>query len=422
MTQKKYDQLPPLEKLNQIAIAEQASESDASKFRAECANDRAEALSEYIDQLFKEHFEKKRGLRPASEPSSTQPVVPQPSGQSDPCTTVTPQQFQDWREMAPPKGSAVDVHGQLRVDGRRGLVDKNNQQVRLQGMSLFWSQWMGKYYNGEVVKWLASDWHANLIRIAVAADETFQPNQRGYLFDKKAEEKKIEAVVRGCVEAGIYCIIDWHCEGPQSSWEPAKEFFEKMSKKYGKLENVMFETWNEPTHDDWVGKLQPYHETVVGIIREHSQNVCICGTPQWSSQPGTASQYPVNQPNVAYTVHFYAGTHHDRSQVQTALNNNCAVVCTEWGMPNASAKGPLDYGSTQQWMDFFEQNNISSANWAVSDKVGDPNDPETASALKQGASETGHWKPDQLTESGSYVRKYIRSKNPPAPKADLITV
>ncbi|MBC8374167.1 MAG: hypothetical protein H8E53_11270, partial [Planctomycetes bacterium] len=44
-----------------------------------------------------------------------------------------------------PKGSVVEKHGRLRVEGNR-IVDKNGKPVAMHGMSLFWSQWMGQYY------------------------------------------------------------------------------------------------------------------------------------------------------------------------------------------------------------------------------------------------------------------------------------
>ena len=42
--------------------------------------------------------------------------------------------------------SAVEKHGQLQVKGNK-VVDKNDAPVQLKGMSLFWSQEIGKYYN-----------------------------------------------------------------------------------------------------------------------------------------------------------------------------------------------------------------------------------------------------------------------------------
>jgi endoglucanase len=53
--------------------------------------------------------------------------------------------------------TAVEKHGQLRVQGNR-IVDKSGAPVQLRGMSLFWSQWIPKYYNAATIQWLRDDW------------------------------------------------------------------------------------------------------------------------------------------------------------------------------------------------------------------------------------------------------------------------
>ena len=50
----------------------------------------------------------------------------------------------------------VEKHGQLRVEGNK-IADKNGNPVALHGMSLFWSQWIGKYYNYDCVGGLRDD-------------------------------------------------------------------------------------------------------------------------------------------------------------------------------------------------------------------------------------------------------------------------
>jgi endoglucanase len=52
-------------------------------------------------------------------------------------------------------------------------------------------------------------------------------------------------------------------------------------------------------------------------------------------------------------------------------------------------------------MDFLKTRGISHLNWAVNDKR------EGASALKPGSSTKGGWSAEQLTESGTFVRKIV---------------
>src|SRR5512144_2122332 len=59
--------------------------------------------------------------------------------------------------------SVVEKHGQLRVQGNR-IVDQSGAPVQLRGMSLFWSQWIPKYYTFNTVKWLRDDWKVTVVR------------------------------------------------------------------------------------------------------------------------------------------------------------------------------------------------------------------------------------------------------------------
>ncbi|MGB2821174.1 MAG: cellulase family glycosylhydrolase, partial [Phycisphaerae bacterium] len=92
-------------------------------------------------------------------------------------------------ESNAPKGSIVGKHGQLRVEGNR-IVDKNGKPVALHGMSLFWSQWMGQYYNAEAVKWLRDDWGCTVVRAAMAVESG------GYLRNPKREKQKVIEVIQ----------------------------------------------------------------------------------------------------------------------------------------------------------------------------------------------------------------------------------
>jgi len=121
-----------------------------------------------------------------------------------------------------------------------------------------------------------------------------------------------------------------------------------------------------------------------------------------------ASQNPVVGKNLAYTVHFYAASHGQylRDKVSRALANGVPVFATEWGTCEATGNGRLDFAEVKKWLAFFEQNHISDANWAISDKT------EACSALAKGASGKGGWDLNQLTTSGKFVRKSLRASLP----------
>jgi endoglucanase len=299
----------------------------------------------------------------------------------------------------------VERHGSISVQGNR-IVDKTGQPVMLRGMSLFWSQWMGKYYTPEVVRWLRDDWNVNVIRAAVAV------HQGGYMANPKAEMRKLEAVLDAAIANGIYVIVDWHAH--EAEPKAAADFFGKVAKKYGRYPNIIYETYNEPLpKHGWADVLKPYHRQVISSIRTHDpDNLVVVGTRSWSQDVDEAAADPLNLPNVAYVLHFYAGTHKQplRDKAQKALDRGAALFVTEYGTTEATGNGPVDAEETRRWWNFMENNKISYLAWSIADKR------ESSAALLPGASTKGRWKDDQISQSGKLIREQIRSKNanPPA--------
>jgi endoglucanase len=56
-------------------------------------------------------------------------------------------------------------------------------------------------------------------------------------------------------------------------------------------------------------------------------------------------------------------------------------------------------------MNWMEKNQISWANWNVTDKK------ETTALLMPGASQTGGWSEINLTDAGKYIRQQLRELN-----------
>jgi endoglucanase len=267
-------------------------------------------------------------------------------------------------------------------------------------MSLFWSQWGGQFYNAECVRWLRDDWGCNVVRAAVGV------GSGGYLKNPEAEMKKADTVIQAAIDLGIYVIVDWHAHEVETT--AAQQFFGQIAQKYGKHPNVIYETFNEPIRQDWGTVIKPYHEAVIGTIRQHDpESLVICGTQNWSQLVDKAAADPVKAANVAYTLHFYAATHKKelRDRAQAALDKGAALMVTEWGTSEASGNGKLDAAETQRWMEFMEKNHLSWCNWSVITKR------ETSAALKPDAPATGNWTAGHLSPSGTLVRELIRTKN-----------
>lgn len=300
--------------------------------------------------------------------------------------------------------SIVEKYGQLSVKGKY-IVSEHGDTVQLRGMSFFWSQWQGSYYNASAVKWLRDDWKCTVVRAAMGVENG------GYMDNPFDEKDKVMRVVKAAIDLGMYVIIDYHSHLAHTNPEWAKKFFADMAQRFGKYPNVLYEIYNEPLQDPaWSTELKPYAEEVIKAIRQHDpDNIIIVGTRRWSQLVSEAAEDPVSDPNVAYTLHFYAASHGQdlRDEAQKALDKGVCLFVTEFGTCDYSGNGKLDFEATRVWWDFLDRNKISWCNWAISDKE------ESASALTFGASWTGKWKENRLSPSGKFVREEIVLKNTP---------
>jgi endoglucanase len=296
--------------------------------------------------------------------------------------------------------TVVQEHGQLRVQGNR-IVDQAGVPVQLRGMSLYWSQWIPKYYTASTVKWLRDDWKINVVRAAMAV----KPD--GYETNPAAERAKVIAVVDAAIELGIYVIIDYHAHTAHENLPQAQAFFADMAQRYGNTPNVLYEPYNEPLDVSWAKVLKPYHEAVIDSIRANDpDNIVIVGTRNWSQQVAEAAADPIERTNVAYTLHFYANTHGQslRDDAQKALNLGAALFVTEYGTTDATGDGKVNEAATREWWAFLDRNFIGHLNWSVADIR------ESSAALFPGASPDGGWARGQIKPSGILVRDELRAK------------
>ncbi|MCV9389188.1 glycoside hydrolase family 5 protein [Reichenbachiella ulvae] len=300
-----------------------------------------------------------------------------------------------------PNATPIERHGALQVKGNR-LTDKDGDVVQLRGMSLFWSQWQGKYFNNNTISWLTEEWGIDIIRAAMGVDHG------GYIENPETEIAKVENAVQSAIDNGIYVIIDYHSHEASKDPQSAVAFFGLMAEKYADVPNVIYEIYNEPLADDWKTVLFPYSEKVIAAIRAHDpDNLILCGTRTWSQRVDEVVEKPLNDPNVAYVLHFYAGTHTAdlRKIADKAMVNNLCLFVSEFGVINADGDGDIDYEETKLWMKWMDDNQLSWCNWAVSDKD------EGASIFKPGTSAEVKPLESDLTESGLYLRNILLNRN-----------
>lgn len=296
----------------------------------------------------------------------------------------------------------VETHGAMKVMGNR-IVDKNNIIFQVAGMSLFWSGWMGKYWNAQVVNTLATDWKCGVVRAAMGVEGNGM-----YLSDPNGNKAMVKAVVDAAIAKGIYVIIDWHDHNAPAHVSQATAFFDEMSKLYGDKPNVIYEIFNEPDDNDtWAG-IKSYAETIIPVIRKNTNNLILVGTPNYSQDVDVAAGSPVAGTNIAYALHFYAKTHGAvlRGKANRAMAAGAALFISEWGTTVADG-GTSDKAvyttESDGWLSWAQQNYLSWANWSIADKD------EGSAALKGGASSTGGWADGNLTTSGIYVKGKIQA-------------
>ncbi len=263
-----------------------------------------------------------------------------------------------------PEGSPVARHGQLRVEGAQ-LIDQNGEPVQLKGISSMWLNYETRPYSQDkdAMRWLRDEWKMSLFRVAMGVEES-----GGYTSQPDRERAKVEVIVQNAIDLGIYVIIDWHSHAAEQYLPAANAFFAEMAHKYGDTPNVIYETFNEPTRQQWSSVLKPYHESVVATIRSiDPDNVIILGNSRWSQLPIDGARDPLGASNVMYTLHFYTCEHSDvlRRDADAAMAAGAAVFVSEWGA--TAADGGID-GSVCEpesvpWLQWMEDNKISWAAW-----------------------------------------------------------
>ncbi|MGM0443844.1 MAG: cellulase family glycosylhydrolase, partial [Fibrobacterota bacterium] len=312
--------------------------------------------------------------------------------------------------------------------GRAGLVDETGSPVQLRGMSTHGIQWFDELYTEDALRALAEHWKADVLRISLYAREG------GYAKRSAYYTRRVDELVQQATQNGLYVIIDWHQltpGDPNADKENAKTFFAHMAEKHGAKENVIFEICNEPNdvgEGDWISgesaydvtwdeHIKPYAEEIIPIIREHSDNIIIVGTPKWASRPNDVIGNPLDDTNVMYTLHFYAGSHtykkgddkwHYMDNMREAIRAGLAVFVTEFGTQTHTGDAENDFAASRHWLDSLAKYNVSWCNWNYSD------DSRSGAVFKEGA--VGPWSsakdfadPDNMKEAGRWIFERIRN-------------
>lgn len=295
--------------------------------------------------------------------------------------------------------------GRLQVSGTK-LTDQSGNIIQLRGVSTHGISWFPDYVNYDAFATLKNDWGANVVRIAMYPEE-----YNGYLSggDKTALKQIIDNGINYATQLGMYVIIDWHVlnYAPSRHTQEACDFFAEMASKYSGHDNVIYEICNEPVGADWNSDIKPYAETVIGTIRKYDDHALILvGTNTWSQDVDSVVGNTLDDGNVMYVAHFYAGTHKEniRNKISTALNAGVPVFISECSICDASGNGGIDYASANEWLDFMNSNQLSFIAWSLSNKA------ETSALISSGCSAKSGWSDGDLSETGRWFKSAISGR------------
>lgn len=296
-------------------------------------------------------------------------------------------------------------NGALKVKGTT-LVDKKGRIVQLRGMSTHGLAWFPEYVNQKCFQTI-SKWGANVVRLAMYTGE-----YGGYCSggDQKALEKLIKDAVKYAKKADLYVIIDWHIlsdSNPNTNKKAAKKFFKKISKALSKYNHVLYEICNEPNGGTSWDEIRSYAKTVIPVIHKNAKNaVIIVGTPNWCQYLDQAAAKPLDDKNLMYALHFYAGTHRDdlRNLTEQVLKQGLPIFVSEFGICEASGNGGLDKASAKKWLKLLDKYHVSYVNWSLCNKD------ESASLIKSSVTKTSGFKKADLTEGGKWYYSWLKKK------------
>lgn len=301
----------------------------------------------------------------------------------------------------------LSQNGSLSVKGTK-LINKNGKTVQLKGVSTHGISWFPQYLNKKAMKHMRDKWGINTIRIAMYTEDW-----NGYCSSGAKNQTKLQNLVyqgiEDAVELGLYVIVDWHIlsdGNPNKHVKEAKAFFQRISKKYKKNKNILYEICNEPNGGTTWNEIKNYANKIIPVIQKNNPNaIIIVGTPNWCQDVDVAAKSPITgYKNILYSLHFYANTHREayRKKTQTALKAGLPLFVTEFGICDASGNGAINTAEGNKWINLLNKNKISYIAWNLSNKN------ESCALIKNSSSKISGWKKSDLTDYGKWLLQVLK--------------
>ena len=311
--------------------------------------------------------------------------------------------------------SPVELHGHLYVCGTK-ICDRHNRPVTLRGVSMFWSNWAPESYRRATVSSLRNDWEADVVRIAVAADNYGGPLGSSLATDYEGQLRLAKSAIDWAREQGVYIIVDFHSHRKQTAL--ATRFFGDLAATYGNLANLIFEPWNEPCYTPgdcrytWSRDIKPHHDSVIRAVHaQRSWPIFIAGTRDWDQHPAEVASDRLPYGKVVYALHFYAGTggaDHEylKGELRSALAAKVPVFVSEFGCTNNLGQSGWDWPRCSSWLSLLNDNGVGHAVWAVAK----PSQTGQSGLLTDATSYDDGVQLAEVTDRGRQYRTYLKDR------------
>ncbi len=293
----------------------------------------------------------------------------------------------------------VSTHGALCVDGEK-LVDASGEPFQLRGFSTHGIGWFGEYVNMDAMLSIKNA-GGNVFRVAMYTEAN-----SGYLEDREKNVSLVYSAIELAKELDMYVIVDWHIlddGNPLTHQDEAIEFFTEVTSHYPNDPAVIYEICNEPNAVEWQDVLT-YGRSVCEVIRKNSPNaLIILGTTEYSSNLMDAVKEPLEDKNLMYAFHYYAGQHDNFDIMMSAIRKKLPVFVSEWGVNNGEDGQPA-LEAAEDFVIYLNSHGISWCAWSLCNKD------EVFSAIKPECEKLGLWEDEDLTDVGKLFFKNLKRK------------
>lgn len=304
----------------------------------------------------------------------------------------------------------ASYNGMLQVvDGE--LLNQYNEKIQLRGLvgtalskySKHYkdSQGFSYYLNKESVK-VIKGWGTNVIRIGLEVED---------VKDEKLMQDYLDTVDLLINNDMYVVVVLWNNHQINNNIDVAREYFAKISEKYGDTPNIIYEIANEPDNNVLWEQVKEYSNSIIPTIRNFSKDniIIIPNTGRYIQPEQIQLSELISQNNIMTSYHLYVGTNFSKESIDYIKETKelkIPVFVTEWGTTLANGNDGFYEDYSNAFVELMSRYNLSWCNF----HIGDLN--FRVNSEYSGIVKNNMWKnsltDDILTESGKYIKSILQ--------------